>query len=216
MEYQEKVKRIATLALDYKIVSLNFADPTTFKSGILSPIYCDFRKCLQYPELMDLIEQAFCYLIPQGGTHVIAGVATGAIAHAAGIAKMLKWPLCYVRPGSKPKEYGLGKHIEGADVTGHRIYLIEDLVSTGESIASDAAILKLAGAKRIVPLSIFTYEMKQSKKTFKKAKLEEPCSLITFTELLPLIKDRISENDYKSLIRWKKNPEAWTPTAPKK
>ena len=212
MDFQKEKNYLASLIIDYKIVNFNFEKPATFKSGILSPIYCDFRKTLQYPGLMKLIGEMFCYIIPHGGaTYTLAGVATGAIPHATYVAQMLEWPLCYVRPGATEKAYGLKKKIEGAEVVDDRVYLIEDLISTGGSVLADAQVLKSAGAARVIPLSIFSYEMKGVKMAFRKAKIEQPVSLITLSDLLPILEKRLSKTQLASLKRWMRNPNQWKP-----
>lgn len=190
------------------IVNFSFDKPKRFKSGLLSPIYCDFRLCLADHELMTTIEMAICHLIPSA-EGVIAGVATGALPHASFVARTLKLPMCYVRPGATAKDHGMGKLIEGAVVKDRVIYLIEDLVSTGDSVIADARILLEEGAIEVKPFSIFSYDLKGSDGAFKKAGLKLK-SVLTIHDLLPDICHKLSSSHYEIVTKWIKNPEKWT------
>lgn len=200
-----QVAKLVRLVLDYPIIQFNVLEPTLLSSGILSPIYCDFREALGYPDLMRLIEKLFCASITKKKTSIIAGVATGGVPYAAGIARALSRPLCYIRSDSGTKEHGLKKRIEGATVNNKTVYLIEDCVSSGKSIISGMEALREAGASHIIPLSIFSYNLEG---VHEKTAL---APLITITDLLPELKIRLSPNEYTVLEVWLKNPRKWKP-----
>ena len=138
-------KKTAEYLLQIKAIKLQPSNPFTWASGWKSPIYCDNRKTLSFPEVRSYIRDSFAELIkdlyPQ--TEMIAGVATGAIAHGALVADKLGLPFIYVRSGAK--EHGLGNQIEGYFEKGQKVVVIEDLISTGGSSLSAVNALREAG-----------------------------------------------------------------------
>lgn len=196
------------LVLEYGIIKTNFKQPITFKSGIKSPIYCNFRECSSHNDLMRLIRDLFKEMFATTWIQGIVGVAVGGVSHATILGDAMNLPSGFIRPGAQKKEYGLGNVIEGLDVTDKRILLIEDLVSTGDSVLSNARILKDAGAEVIIA-SIFTYRMKQAEKEFADAGYELH-SLLDVQDILPVMKEKLITNRvYESLSDWTRDPEGW-------
>lgn len=195
-------------ALSLGVIGFNFKQPIRFKSGIMSPIYCDWRKCSEDPELMNLISVLFYEKIRHEQIDIVMGVASGAVPHSERLALKLNLPSAYVRPGAKAKEYGLQKLIEGASVSGKSVFLIEDLFSTGGSALENLEILIKAGARKIILCSIFSYDFKELHKEFQNS-LMTPKSLITINDILPEVKKVLHENDYSSLLDWIKDPHGW-------
>lgn len=209
----EKIKHdLIELLFRHGIINFSFNKPITFKSGIKSPIYCDFRKCLAYHDIMRLIEDGFINLLLQQGEKVnvgaIAAVPTGAIAYGTMLADRLQKPFAYVRPGAKAKDHGLGKLIEGADVTGKDVVLIEDLISTAGSLIENANVLLAAGAQSVTAYSIFTYNMKRSVTELADAKLTLH-SLLTIDDLQVWFDKILGDDELQSITNWINNPEAW-------
>jgi len=201
-------EKLVDLVMKYGIIGTNFKQPITFKSGIKSPIYCDFRKVSSYPDLRDLIIESLKEIF-SGKVDCLFGVAVGAVPHSAIVAEKMYLPSGYVRPDAKIKDHGLKKLIEGYDdISGKTIGLIEDLISTGGSIISDAQILQKYGAEKIIPVSIFSYGMERSKREFAEAGLELT-SLITIYDVLPFLKNSLSHEDYENLEDWVRDPEGW-------
>ncbi len=201
-------EKLVELILKYGIIKTNFKQPITFKSGIRSPIYCNFRECSTHPDLMEVIRQSFQNLFANSGIDCVIGVATGAVPHSSIYAQSVGLPSGYIRPDAKVKDYGLKKMIEGCDVAGKTVGLMEDLVSTGESVISNAQILVKSGAEKIVLTSIFSYEMERSKKEFADAGFKLT-SLITIHDVLPFLKNILLESDYLNLLDWVSDPEGW-------
>jgi len=170
--------KTAELLLKIKAVKLSPRDPFTWASGIKSPIYCDNRITLSYPEIRTFIRQHFVKAIEDGNfePEAISGVATGGIAQAALVAQELGLPLSYVR--SEKKEHGLSNQIEGEIRHGQRIVVIEDLISTGGSSLKAVQALRDAGCNIKAMLAIFTYNLTKAEKAFKEAE----CSLVTLTD----------------------------------
>jgi len=106
-------KKTAEYLLQIKAIKLQPSNPFTWASGWKSPIYCDNRKTLSFPDVRSFLCKSFAAmareLYPEA--ELIAGVATGAIAHGALAADRLNLPFIYVRSGAK--EHGLGNQIEG-------------------------------------------------------------------------------------------------------
>lgn len=159
-------ERIAEILLDINAVELRPDDPFTWSSGIISPIYCDNRKVIGDVNARAEIADAFTELIRKYApeTEVIAGTSTAGIPHAAYISERMNLPMCYVR-GSK-KKHGKGNQIEGADVAGKKVVVIEDLISTGGSSLEATDVLNENGAEVSRVIAIFTYGIKKAEQTF--------------------------------------------------
>ncbi|MCK9220506.1 MAG: orotate phosphoribosyltransferase [Bacteroidales bacterium] len=170
--------KTAELLLKIKAVKLSPTDPFTWASGIKSPIYCDNRITLSYPEIRTFIRQNFMKAIEESGyqPEVIVGVATGGIAQGVLVAQGLGLPFAYVRSGKK--DHGLTNLIEGEVREGQRIVVVEDLISTGGSSLSAVEALREAGCLIKGMLAIFTYSLQKSEKAFRDA----ACPLITLTD----------------------------------
>lgn len=202
--------KVAEFLLQIKAVVLKPDEPFTWASGWKSPIYCDNRKTLAYPNIRTYIRQAFCEEIIEkyGEPDVIAGVATGGIAIGALVAQELGVNFCYVR--SSAKEHGLSNQIEGVVETGQSVVIIEDLISTGKSSLSAYEALKKEGLNVKGMAAIFTYDFDVAQENFKKV----GCQLFTLTDYNTLIvqaveNNYISEKDVKSLNNWRENPSSW-------
>ncbi len=201
-------QQIIAFLLEKGIIKTNFKQPIRFKSGIKSPIYCDFRKSSSYPELMDMIARAFRYLSEGKDLDGVIGVATGAISHATHFALQNKLPSGYIRPGAQAKDYGLGNLIEGMNVAGQSIMLIEDLITTGTSVIENARILEKGGAKEINICSIFSYDMEKAKKEFADAGFTYT-PIITIHDVLPELQKTLSTEEFEMLEDWVRDPEVW-------
>ncbi len=196
--------------LEIDTIKIQPLSPFTWASGWKSPIYCDNRKILSYPETRTFIRDKFVEIIkkkyPQA--EVIAGVATGAIAHGVLIAEKLGLPFIYVR--SKPKGHGLENLIEGDLKPDQKVVVIEDLVSTGESSLKAAEAVNNFGGKVIGMLSIFTYNFDVAKEKFKKANIElTPLSNYQVLIDTALEAGEISKDQIETLMEWRKDPANW-------
>ena len=210
MKSDESALKVAEFLLQIKAIKLQPKKPFTWASGWKSPIYCDNRKTLSYPTIRTYIRQQFVNIITDefGKPDLIAGVATGGIAHGALVAEELGLPFAYVR--SEAKVHGLSNMIEGVVESGQSVILIEDLISTGGSSLKAVEALRKEGCKVKGMAAIFTYGFKLASTSFKKAK----CELVTLSNYEVLIKQAlksnyITEEDLKSLKSWRENPEEW-------
>lgn len=203
-------KKTAEFLLQINAIKLQPSSPFTWASGWKSPIYCDNRKTLSFPEVRSWIRDAFSALVrelyPDAG--LIAGVATGAIAHGALVADKLGLPFVYVRSGAK--EHGLGNQIEGHFEPGQNTVVIEDLISTGGSSLAAVKALREAGCNVMGMLAIFTYEFSKASDAF----AAEKCKLDTLSSYSVLIdaavkSGYIGQAEVETLKKWRVDPANW-------
>lgn len=196
------------LAID--TIKIQPETPFTWASGWKSPIYCDNRKVLSFPKTRTFICQQFTKLVREKypEVEVIAGVATGAIAHGVLVAEALGLPFIYIR--SKPKGHGLENLIEGDLQPDAKVVIIEDLVSTGSSSLAAAEAVKNYGAEVLGMLAIFTYNFPQAAQNFEQAGVELT-TLSNYNTLLKIAHDsgEITDIQLESLNNWRKKPESW-------
>ena len=211
MNEQETSMALASFLLQIKAIKLNPANPFTWASGLKSPIYCDNRVTLSYPQVRTFIREGFVKMCLDkfGKPDVIAGVATGGIPQGALVAQELGLPFVYVR--SEKKSHGMNNQVEGIINSGQSVVIIEDLVSTGKSSLNAVEALREKGAVIKGMLAIFTYGMEIATENFKNNK----CELFTLTNYNALIQKAaeeryIREDDLASLLEWKNNPQAWS------
>ena len=204
-------KQVAEKLLQIKAIKLEPTNHFVWASGWNSPIYCDNRKALSYPDVRDFVRDSFIEVIKEnfGEYDVIAGVATGAIAQGALVADKLHKPFVYVR--SEKKSHGMNNQVEGIINSGQSVVIIEDLVSTGKSSLNAVEALREKGAVIKGMLAIFTYGMDVATENFKNNK----CELFTLTNYNTLVQKAaeesyIREDDLASLMEWKKDPQAWS------
>ncbi|WP_072499741.1 orotate phosphoribosyltransferase [Olsenella phocaeensis] len=152
---------IAKALLSIRAVFLRPNEPFTWASGIKSPIYCDNRLTLSYPEVRTLVDEALAAtakeLYPE--VQMLMGTSTAGIAHAAIAADRLGIPMGYVRGSAK--DHGRQNQIEGRLEPGQKVVVIEDLISTGGSVLDCVNPLREAGADVLGVVSIFTYGMRR-------------------------------------------------------
>lgn len=203
-------KKIAQLLLQIKAIKLQPANHFTWASGWKSPIYCDNRKTLSYPEIRNEIRDGFVKIILEKYERpdVIAGVATGAIAIGALVAEAMNLPFIYVRP--KPKEHGLANMIEGEIPAGKKVIVIEDLISTGTSSLKAVEALRNANVEVLGMLAIFTYGFQTAEQNFNNAQVK--LSTLSNYEVLlkkALESNYIKEEELETLNQWRMSPETW-------
>ena len=148
---------VSGLLLEIGAIKLSPEKPFTWSSGWKSPIYCDNRLALSYPEKRTYIKHALVNAVKESfpDAESIAGVATAGIAQGALVSEALELPFLYVRP--KPKDHGMQNLIEGKIVKDQKVVLVEDLISTGGSSIKAAEALRDAGFNVIGMVAIFTY-----------------------------------------------------------
>ncbi|MCX8471280.1 MAG: hypothetical protein RLZZ118_1228 [Bacteroidota bacterium] len=202
--------QVAEKLLQINAIKLNLQAPYTWASGWRSPIYCDNRKVLSYPQVREFIKSEMSNIVFQQFTdaEVVAGVATAGIPHGALIADQIKLPFIYVR--SAPKGHGLGNQIEGVLEQGQKVIVIEDLISTGKSSMQVVDVLRANGANVIGMVAIFTYGFPEATQLF--ADNNVPLvTLSNYESLLQLAKEKnmFTEAELATLGEWRNNPSTW-------
>lgn len=205
-------KQIAKDLLDIQAVFLRPNEPFTWASGIKSPIYCDNRLTLSYPNVRDDVEKGLAKLIQDHypECECLMGTATAGIAHAALAAQILDLPMGYVRGGAK--SHGRNNRIEGLVKPGMKVVVVEDLISTGGSSLECVDALREAGCEVIGMVAIFTYGLPKATVNF----AAKECTFHTLTNYDTLVKVAVENNyiqneDLEKLKAWKKDPsdESW-------
>ena len=206
----ETARKTAEHLLQIKAIKLQPDAPFTWASGWKSPIYCDNRLTLSYPQTRAYLytEMARQIATFYGRPDVIAGVATGAIAIGALVAEKLNLPFVYVR--SKAKDHGRQNVIEGELKQGQHVVVVEDLISTGGSSLQAVEALKEAGAHVAGMIGIFTYGFKVAEENFAHAN----CKLLTLSDYPHLLEQAatsgyVSTADVNLLADWRKDPANW-------
>ena len=203
---------VAEKLLKIKAVKLQPANPFTWASGWKSPIYCDNRKTLSYPDVREFIKLELVRTInaQYKEADAIAGVATGAIAQGALVADFMNLPFVYIR--SAPKDHGLENLIEGELKPGSKVVVVEDLISTGGSSLKAVEAIRSAGCEVIGMVAIYTHGFPVAEQQFEKANV----SLTTLSNYNAVIDEAvktnyIDESDIAVLKEWRKDPANWNP-----
>ncbi|HLS20113.1 MAG TPA: orotate phosphoribosyltransferase [Bacillota bacterium] len=195
---------VAKDLINIKAVQIKTDSYFTWTSGIQSPIYCDNRLTMSYPDVRKNIVRAFIEMIERLPVQpdVIAGCATAGIPHAAWLAEALNLPMVYVR--SDRKSHGKQNQIEGQFNKGDTVLVIEDLISTGGSSIDAALALREEGAKVTDVLAIFSYGLKRASNNFQQANLNVQ-TITSFDDMVQMLHNEgeISDTDKESLIKWR-------------
>lgn len=201
---------IAEMLLKIEAIKLNTRKPFIWSSGWKSPIYCDNRLSLSYPQVRSAIKEGLVNAIKENffTAEAIAGVATAGIAQGALVAEAMNLPFLYVRP--KPKDHGMENLIEGKITRGQKVVVVEDLVSTGGSSLKTVAALREAGFKVLGMISIFNYGFDIATRNFNEADVSL-ISLSDYSHLLTraLHQNYITEEQVTSLKAWRVDPANW-------
>lgn len=208
----ETARITASVLLQINAIKLKPENPFTWASGWQSPIYCDNRILLSYPEHRKFVAEALAHQTEAlyGTPDLIVGVATGAIGVGLLTAEILGVPFAYVRP--KPKEHGRQNQIEGRAEAGQRTVVIEDLISTGMSSLRAIDALRAADLDVRGMLGIFTYGFDKSVQAFKDANLQVH-TLSNYDHLIALAESRgyIKSEQLRTLRDWRTSPQTWKP-----
>jgi len=210
VNYEEDARQVAKFLLQINAIILQPNNPFTWASGWKSPIYCDNRKVLSFPQIRTHIRMKICEIIKEKYPHanVIAGVATGGIAIGSLVAEELGLPFIYVRASAK--EHGKQNLIEGYYNQGQSVVVIEDLISSGRSSLSAVKALRKEELNVRGLISIFTYSFDLAEENFTKLNCEK-ISLCDYNILLneAVKSNYIEQKDIKLLDDWRKEPSKW-------
>ena len=204
--------QIAKDLLSIKAVFFRPDEPFTWASGIKSPVYCDNRLTLAYPEVRTHVEEALAKTVKEfyPEAEALMGTSTAGIAHAAITAQIMGLPMGYVRSGAK--DHGRKNQIEGKLEKGQKVVVVEDLISTGGSVIEVVNVLREAGAEVLGIVSIFTYGMQTGLDRLAAADVKN-VSLTNFDVIAEIAAQEgyIASTDVERLIAFRNNPsdESW-------
>ena len=204
--------QIAKDLLSIKAVFFRPDEPFTWASGIKSPVYCDNRLTLAYPEVRTHVEEALAKTVKEfyPEAEALMGTSTAGIAHAAITAQIMGLPMGYVRSGAK--DHGRKNQIEGKLEKGQKVVVVEDLISTGGSVIEVVNVLREAGAEVLGIVSIFTYGMQKGLDRLAAADVKN-VSLTNFDVIAEIAAQEgyIASTDVERLIAFRNNPsdESW-------
>lgn len=208
MNNQERL--VARQLLQIKAIKLNPQNPFTWASGRRSPIYCDNRVVLSYPEVRTSIQDSLVAASAAFPDFTgVAGVATAGIAHGALLADRLGLPFIYIR--AKAKAHGRQNQIEGELQPDARYLVIEDLISTGGSSLQAVEALRQAGGQVVGVMALFSYGFPEAAQAFAAAK----CPLHTLSNYPALLEEAVASgyittDEQNLLVNWRENPVAWS------
>ena len=209
---EQTAGKVASMLLQIQAIKLNTQKPFTWASGWKSPIYCDNRLSLSFPEVRTAIRDGLVQAIRENypAVEAIAGVATAGIAQGALVAESMTLPFLYVRP--KPKDHGMENLIEGKITKDQKVVVIEDLVSTGGSSLKAVQALRDAGFNVLGMVSIFNYGFDIATRNFYEANTSL-VSLSDYNYLINYALDQkyITNDQLVSLKAWRVDPSSWKP-----
>ncbi len=190
--------------------------PVHFASGILSPVYMDVRRLLAYMAEWRVVISALVEEVErmQAEAEVVAGVAVGGIPHSSAVAALAGLPSCFVR--AQAKSHGRAKDVEGAEVDGRKVVLLEDVITTGRSSLEAVETLQNAGGEVAACIAVTGYGFPEAERRFKKTGV--PLQLLTtFKRMLAAAEhaDAVREDAVEEARRWHSDPYNWRPAAAK-
>lgn len=204
-------KETAAQLLQINAIKLQPQDPFTWASGWRSPIYCDNRICLSFPEVRNSLKAKFAHYIKKQypNAEVVAGVATGAIGIGMLVADALDLPFIYIRP--EAKKHGRQNQIEGIVPEGKNVVVIEDLISTGKSSLAAVEALHKCNANLLGMVAIFSYGFEVADKNFAAAEVTLH-TLSNYENLITLAEEKnyVSKEQVSTLQDWRTNPSEWS------
>jgi orotate phosphoribosyltransferase len=210
MSYEVRSREIAEALIAIEGVGFRPAAPITFKSGIKSPVYCDNRRFPFWPEQWAKVIRGFEGLIAEHGiaVDVVGGVEAAGIPHSAALGFAMRMPSVFIR--KEPKEHGTKKRVEGGDVTGKRVVLVEDLVTTGGSSIAAIEALRAEGAVVMDCLAIISYDFPEAVELFAKSDVRLHATT-TFPVVLDCaVKQGMIDEAGAAVVRnWLNEPRVW-------
>lgn len=210
MTYEARSREIADALIAIEGVSFRPTAPITFKSGIKSPVYCDNRRFPFWPNEWAKVIHGFEALIAERTIPVdlVGGVEAAGIPHSAALGFSMRLPSVFIR--KELKEHGTKKRVEGGDVTGGRVVLVEDLVTTGASSIAAIEALRAEGAVVTDCLAIISYNFPEATELFEKAGIRLHVATTFQTVLAGTLERKMIDETGAAVVRdWLEEPRSW-------
>ncbi len=210
MSYETRSREIADALIAIEGVGFRPAAPITFKSGIKSPVYCDNRRFPFWPEQWAKVIRGFEALIAERNisVDVVGGVEAAGIPHSAVLGFEMRKPSVFIR--KELKEHGTKKRVEGGDVTGKRVVLVEDLVTTGGSSIAAIEALRAEGAVVSDCLAIISYDFPEAVELFERSGVRLHATTTFQAVLESALERKMIDAAGAAVVRdWLKEPRSW-------
>jgi orotate phosphoribosyltransferase len=210
MSSEQTRREIAEALIAIDGVGFRPGAPITFKSGIKSPVYCDNRRFPFWPAEWSKVIRGFERMIAEEriAVDVVGGVEAAGIPHSAALGYAMQRPSVFIR--KEAKEHGTKKRVEGGDVTGLRVVLVEDLVTTGGSSLAAIEALRAEGAVVTDLLAIISYGFADATELFARAGVTLHAAT-DFETVLAVATERgsIDEAEAAAVRDWLREPRGW-------
>ena len=204
---------VAQLLFESGAIHVSRQQPFILAAGWASPVYVDVRIILGDPALRQAVTQlAVRYVmavLPQASIDAVAGAETAGIPFAAWLADKLNVKMRYVR--KRPLGIGRNAQVEGGDVDGLNVLLVDDLTTDGGSKLCFARGLRAAGARVEHVLTIFYHDVfpGASERLAEAGLMLHP--LATWADVLrSTAAGQISPQDRAEIERFLADPVAWS------
>ena len=204
---------VAQLLFESGAIHVSRQQPFILAAGWASPVYVDVRIILGDPALRQAVTQlAVRYvtaMLPQASIDAVAGAETAGIPFAAWLADKLNVKMRYVR--KRPLGIGRNAQVEGGDVDGLKVLLVDDLTTDGGSKLGFARGLRAAGADVEHVLTIFYHDVfPGASERLAEARLMLP-PLATWAVILrSTAAGQMSPQDRTEVERFLADPVAWS------
>jgi orotate phosphoribosyltransferase len=113
------------------------------RSGVEATEYFDKYRFESEPLILRAIAEQLAPLVPSS-TDLLAGLELGGVPIATALSLHTGLPCVFVR--KKAKDYGTCRLAEGADVSGRRLLVVEDVVTSGGQVLASCEELRRLGA----------------------------------------------------------------------
>ena len=204
---------VAQLLFESGAIHVSRQQPFILAAGWASPVYVDVRIILGDPALRQAVTQlAVRYvttMLPQASIDAVAGAETAGIPFAAWLADKLNVRMRYVR--KRPLGIGRNAQVEGGDVDGLNVLLVDDLTTDGGSKLGFARGLRAAGADVEHVLTIFYHDVfpGASERLAEAGLMLHP--LATWADILrSTAANQIAPQDRAEIERFLADPVAWS------
>jgi orotate phosphoribosyltransferase len=139
---------------------------------------------------------------------VVGGVEAAGIPHSAALGFSMRKPSVFIR--KELKEHGTKKRVEGGDVTGRRVVLVEDLVTTGGSSVAAIGALRAEGAVVSDCVAIISYNFPEAVELFEKSGVRLHAATTFQSVLESALEHRMIDEAGAAIVRdWLDEPRSW-------
>ncbi|MFN2107535.1 MAG: orotate phosphoribosyltransferase [Candidatus Promineifilaceae bacterium] len=168
-------------------------------SGKKSRIYLDLRVLASFPEALRQVAGAYRTVLEWLDYDVLSATPLAGLPIGTAIALNMNQPLIY--PRQTAKSYGTGKAIEGVYSVGDTAVVIDDLITSGDSIVQTIAALKAGGLR--VTDAVVLIDREEGGVEYLAAEGYRLHSIMSISYLLSVLLDQeqISEKKYNKTLK---------------